>query len=425
MPQYVIFEELDDGTKVERLEWGAHSVWFKTNQTFPYCVYDPDGTAVYPVTDAERQVPRKGFRYISYSRLSWTAFKDPEWRRREQRRFDLNEYEALPWDLPVIEDHYAHVSVEDGAKVAFTPSPEKGMVDVQVRMKPGRYLTKFYPHLSADKVRAYAIALDKAIGVRFAVTTADIVRVYLNGPNSCMSHATNTYASNPIHPCAVYGDSDLQLAYLGAKDISEPDFRASARALVWPAKKIWVRIYGDEGRLSAALEELGYSESDSFEGATINVLRTDNGKLVLPYLDGDEQGVTLRGNKLRITDERYDWRATGTNGLAEGEEEDEDGEEEEEDREFCDYYQEYVDGTTHYISDVEQHWCSQVIRDHAYYCAGNFQYYSIEYTPRFVIDGHTYSEPYLEGCTYAVCDGDGNWSFKNQLPVEVTLDAAA
>jgi hypothetical protein len=82
-----------------------------------------------------------------------------------------------------------------------------------------------------------------------------------------------------------------------------------------------VRIYGDEGRLSAALEELGYSETDSFDGAKINVIRTANDKLVLPYLDGDEQGVTLRGNKLRITGECYDWRATGTNGLAEGEEE--------------------------------------------------------------------------------------------------------
>jgi hypothetical protein len=165
------------------------------------------------------------------------VFKDPEWRLREQRRFDLNEYEALPWDLPVIEDHYAHVSVEDGAKVAFTPSHEKGMVDVQVRMKPGRYLTKFYPHLSADKVREYAIALDKAIGVRFAVTADDIVRVYLNGPNSCMSHATNTYASNPVHPCAVYGDSDLQLAYLAAKDITDPTFVPLPVRLCGPRRK--------------------------------------------------------------------------------------------------------------------------------------------------------------------------------------------
>jgi hypothetical protein len=319
MPQYVIVEELDDGTKVERLEWGAQSVWFKTNQTFPYCVYDTDGTTVYPVTDAELAgCGGEGTRYIPYSRLSWAAFKDPEWRRREQRRFDLNEYEALPWDLPVIEDHYAHVSVEDGAKVAFTPSADKGMVDVQVRMKPGRYLTKFYPHLSPDKVREYAIALDKAIGVHFAVTADDIVRVYRNGPTSCMSHPTDTYASAPVHPVAVYGSSDLQLAYLAAKDITDPEFRASARALVWPEKKIWVRIYGDEGRLSAALEELGYSETDSFDGAKINVIRTANDKLVLPYLDGDEHGVTLKGNKLRISS-HGEYSATGTNGLAEGE----------------------------------------------------------------------------------------------------------
>jgi hypothetical protein len=103
-------------------------------------------------------------------------------------------------------------------------------------------------------------------------------------------------------------------------------------------------------------------------------------------------------------------------------------EEEEEDREYCDYYGEYVDGSVTYVSDVDQHWCSNAIGNYAYYCAGNFQYYSVEYTPRFVIDGYTYSEPYLEGCTRAVCDDDGNWSFKSdqlELPVEVTLVAAA
>jgi hypothetical protein len=59
-------------------------------------------------------------------------------------------YAKLPWDIAKIEDHFAHISVQDGAMISYTPDAAKGELDIQVRTKPGRYLTKFYPHLSAD-----------------------------------------------------------------------------------------------------------------------------------------------------------------------------------------------------------------------------------------------------------------------------------
>src|SRR5215218_3499799 len=298
MPQLILVETLDDGSKIERPEWGQYSPTFKEGNVFPYCVYDtsvgnaiallycvPDedwGPEVAVTVDVEWH-PRRSVRHVRCSRLSWATYKDPDWEEREARRLRDGTYEKLPWDLDPIPQHYAHFSVDDGAKVAFTPSPEKGMVDIQVRMKPGRYLTKFYPQLTADDVRRLAIALDKQLDVKFAVTAEDIVRVYNNGPSSCMSHPAAHFRCGPdTHPCEVYGDSDLQLAYLSTKPLDDPDFRASARALVWPANKTWVRIYGDEGRLGPALEALGYMETDSFKGALIRVVRDKRGRIVLP-----------------------------------------------------------------------------------------------------------------------------------------------
>src|SRR5215218_10534460 len=237
MPKLILVETLDDGSKVERPEWGQHSATFKAGNCFPYCVNDSssaDTSLIYCIPDEDWDLnpndynevavrvgiewpPPQIVRHVRYSRLSWATRKDPCWEEREELRLRDGTYEKLPWDLEPIPQHYAHFSVDDGAKVAFTPSPEKGMVDIQVRMKPGRYLTKFYPQLTADDVRRLAIALDKQLDVKFAVTAEDIVRVYNNGPSSCMSHPAAHFECGPDrHPCEVYGDSDLQLAYLSS-----------------------------------------------------------------------------------------------------------------------------------------------------------------------------------------------------------------
>src|SRR5690606_37817316 len=105
-----------------------------------------------------------------------------------------------------------------------------------------------------------------------------------NGPRSCMSHDRGAYNSS-VHPTYVYGASDLAIAYLVNKR-----GRVSARALVWPERKIYGQIYGDTWRIEPALRDAGHTIADhtwawSFERARL--LRIDDrpGVFVAPYVD--------------------------------------------------------------------------------------------------------------------------------------------
>lgn len=220
----------------------------------------------------------------AFMMLPW---KDPNW--REYAQYHVNEA-PMPWDFVPVVDHYAHLRFKDDAAtgkreplVRFFASPEHGMIRRTTEMKPGRYLQKFYPELDGDTVRHWATLIDAADNVRFVTTPKDIKKVYQNGPRSCMSSEDERYESI-VHPVEVYGDSDLQLAFLSFVDLDAPNFRATARALVWPERKVYERIYGDEQRMAAALEKLGYS-SGSLRGAKIRKIEQGS-YLVMPYVDG-------------------------------------------------------------------------------------------------------------------------------------------
>jgi hypothetical protein len=105
----------------------------------------------------------------------------------------------------------------------------------------------------------------------------------------------------------------LAIAYL------EPEKgHVTARALCWPARKIFGRVYGDDGKLIPMLESAGFSAIDrhsktSFNGAKL--LRTeDDYGFVCPYLDSPNYGVEDDGEFLRIGG---DIDARNTNGLTE------------------------------------------------------------------------------------------------------------
>jgi hypothetical protein len=294
--------------------------------------------------------------------FQWGRWKNVEWRAREAQRLRDETYSPLPWTLEPIPDHFAHVSIDKGSMVAFTPDEAKGQIDIQTRMKPGRYLAKFYPHLTGDEVRALAVELDKANEVRFAETADDMETVYTNGPNSCMSHDASDYAS-PIHPVRVYAAGDLAVAYLSSVALGEDDFRASARALCWPAKKLYGRIYGDSGRLAPALAALGYEEGE-LDGAKVRKVR--HGSLyVLPYIDGC-QSVEDHGSHFTICG---GVDAGQTNGLS--------GEE----GEWCDYYEETRDEPTYEVRTGLrrwQNWCEDAAENYAV-CMSNGDYWSDEF----------------------------------------------
>lgn len=208
------------------------------------------------------------------------------WELREQFRLLNGDYKQVPWhdELKPIPGHYVHISKRDSTKVSFTQNADKGERDIQAPpQRPGRYLTAYYKdQLTEQEIRRYATMIDRAGQLNFAKTADEIEEVYINGPNSCMSHRLDEFAS-PIHPTAVYGDSDLQVAY-----IYNSSGNISARCIVWPEKKRYGRIYGDECRLEDMLQDAGYREG-SLEGAKVRRIEVRERQVVMPYLDAGGQ----------------------------------------------------------------------------------------------------------------------------------------
>lgn len=231
------------------------------------------------------------------------------WRLREQVRVHDGTYKPVPWvtELTAIPDHFAHISLTNPAMLAFTETEAKGERDIQTQIKPGRYLARFYPDLAPHRVRDLTATIARIVDLKFAVTAEEIVAVYINGPGSCMSHDVGEFEGH-CHPVAVYGNSDLQLAYI------ESDDEPTARALVWPEKKRHGRIYGDEALLVQQLARAGYAKG-SLYGARIRriVNKNDDNSLIMPYIDGcgtfdilDDDWLTIGG----------DHCATATCGIA-------------------------------------------------------------------------------------------------------------
>ncbi|BCJ91814.1 hypothetical protein IZ6_25490 [Terrihabitans soli] len=240
-----------------------------------------------------------------------------EWRAREERRFSEGTYRELPWvGQPWFDgkypDHYAHVSVETEAQVAYTETEAKGHADRQTRLNAGRYLTKFFSDvLSETQIRDLAteyVALLDDCKLLFTDNPTKMVRVYVNGPHSCMQYPADHFQSR-FHPVRVYAAGDLQLAWL------ERDGQITARCLVWPERKIYGRIYGDTARIEPRLAALGYSNG-SLNGARLKRVPVGRSKrkFIAPYIDG-RQRLTDGGDFLAI-DAGGEIFADGTDGIA-------------------------------------------------------------------------------------------------------------
>lgn len=199
--------------------------------------------------------------------------------------------------------HYAHVSLEDKTKLAYTESSEKGHRNIKTRIKPGSYLTKHFSDvLTHDQiamiVRDWQMKYDSA-ELKFAREPAEIVRIYQTGPRSCMSGAINEYSSKSSghHPCEVYGlpDSDITMAYIQSKS------GISARCLVWEAEKKHSRIYGDATLIKRELTALGYTAAPMY-GAKIAKIKAGSKGFVMAYVD-DASAVVDEGDHFKLWDE--------------------------------------------------------------------------------------------------------------------------
>jgi hypothetical protein len=250
------------------------------------------------------------------------AIVDDNWMVREDKRMGDGTYIKLPWmdepwfRRPETDLHFAHVSKERDGMVAYTTDPAKGAQDVQARMKPGRYLERFYgdrlTHQQIYELAKVFVGLFEDNVLLLAHTREEIRTVYEEGPGSCMSHKARDFACAPVHPSEVYAAGDLAVAYVRRNGA------ITARALVWPEKKIASRVYGDETRLWSLLEAAGYRETTRyFYGAKLLRIVSPNHTtyLVMPFVDGD-YGVKDMGDHLVLGRDGQSDMSTGpTNGV--------------------------------------------------------------------------------------------------------------
>jgi hypothetical protein len=337
---------------------------------------------------------------------------DGAWRAREAGRLADGTYTRLPWDdgkpegvrFSFMEDaepshkcwhydamtdetrhHYAHVSVKVPGNIAFTADSAKGAADIQMSMKPGRYLMQFYGNaLSAASIRQLAnefIAKYGAVALKFTECPDEIERVYVNGPRSCMAYPASHFRSE-CHPARVYAAGDLHLAYL---ETEENDI--TARVLTWPSRKIYGRVYGDE-KIAILLDAQGYTCGE-LSGARVEKLEDRNGGYVMPYIDGC-CSVEDCGDYFRIDG---GITAESQNGLIE------------DDSLTCarcgDRMDEYA---CTFIEDIEQSWCSHCAENYSFYC--DRLHRTCEGEGNRMANGETWSDRALARHGFT-CDGTG------------------
>jgi hypothetical protein len=219
-------------------------------------------------------------------------------------------FAAEPWVDPL---HFVHVSDDDNTMLAYTPNPEKGRQDVQIRMKVGKYLQKYYAeHLDNEAIKKWVDRHREKCEeglILWASTEDEIEEVYLNGPQSCMDGRADQMRywevnTGGVHPVRAYAGPDTVVAY------TKRDGRINARTVchigVTPPR--YTRVYGDS-MLATRLREMGFV--DEYSGGS-NALGLDGARLlklpapgkqdfyILPYLDTPVQMVEIDGDYIRI-----------------------------------------------------------------------------------------------------------------------------
>lgn len=335
--------------------------------------------------------------------------KDDNWQARELARLGDGTYQRVPWDrgedaMDVDYDwwtdarkseaaqHFAHVSKSHPGCIAYTQDAAKGAADIQTPIKPGRYLKQFY-NLREAALREYAnlfVAQYGAIQLQFATTPDDIERVYLNGPQSCMSKEARHYRSS-VHPVRVYGAGDLSLAYLVNDDSGESNI--TARVLCWPAKMVFGRIYGDADKLQHMLEALGYSDGEFTRAKLLKIIDDRNGRIVCPYIDGNDKTVDDCGSYLRIGGDLSAERQDGyceQSGTPCGR---------------CgDRFDNENEGR--YVEDHVETWCDSCCSDNTWHCDSTGETYSND-TAHYEMDGGTTWSEHTFARHGFHCDGTG------------------
>jgi hypothetical protein len=364
---------------------------------------------------------------------------DPNWERREAQRITDGTYKRPSYldDLEAKYTHFLHLAEKRPGMLAYTKDEEKGQRDLQTIISFEGYRQEFRSDMSrTEKARLLAehTEMDAAEdGLQFARTPGAIEKVYTNYDSSvsavassCMRYETSEFpeegSEGPYqHPCSVYGAGDLAIAYL-----TNASGKTIARALCWPEKKLYSRVYASGDRLHRLLQKRGYSKTAYYSdgkgrltGARLlRVEHNDNsGVFVVPYCD-DVSTACDDGEYLILDSDGGEVALRRTDGWSDDTMEPGCRCENCDSREEEDYiYTVYVSRRTSAL------WCEPCRDEHAFYCDDREEYYSTNAVRQYdMADGSTWSE-YAYTDHGSECDRNGGYYHKNDLE-EVILDEA-
>jgi len=223
-------------------------------------------------------------RYAS-ALVSETGITPSWWAVRELARIGNKVYE-LTDALVAVNKHakvFAHVSLVDRTKVAFTPDKAFGERDAQLTMNFGKMVQRVIPFASDEYVKRLTEDHNADLSDEVEwVTGPEIANIYATtSVGSCMAGKT----WKGVNPILAYDAPGIKMAVL-----RDSDGMINARCMVYEdgEDKRLIRNYGDE-RLRKRLKRLGYVEG-GWKGVKFRTIKTysqefSKYKVTIPYLD--------------------------------------------------------------------------------------------------------------------------------------------
>lgn len=187
-----------------------------------------------------------------------------------------------------------------------------------VEMRVGKWLANYYGsgvdfRESIEDLKA----MNAEPTTYLCKTEREWYNAYENGPRSCMTGYNFEYSPVRVYATTSHGlpDNNLRLFIQYTGDLFGDDFKVHARAVVNIKTNEYVRAYGDAA--DAILRANGYvNDTDCLDGALLARIPhpEHDGAVLMPYLDGNQDGVDEVGGDAFAICDCYDYEAQDADG---------------------------------------------------------------------------------------------------------------
>lgn len=187
-----------------------------------------------------------------------------------------------------------------------------------VEMRVGKWLANYYGggvdfRESIEDLKAMNVEPTTYL----CKTEREWYNAYENGPRSCMTGYNFEASPVRVYATTSHGlpDNNLRLFIQYTGELFGDDFKVHARAIVNIETNEYVRAYGDAA--DAILRANGYErDTDCLDGALLaRIPHPENeGAVLMPYLDGNQDGVDELGADRFVICDCYDYEALNADG---------------------------------------------------------------------------------------------------------------